>query len=52
MIRGKPAVPDQYNADPTKAPRQSVSGTNVATPSAAQSHAAVISGLRPTRSAK
>src|SRR5439155_511452 len=44
MMSGSPAVPDQYRADPTNAPCQSVSGTNVATPRAAQSHAAVITG--------
>ena len=52
MMSGSPAVPDQYRADPTNAPCQSVSGTNVATPRAAQSHAAVITGLRPMRSAR
>jgi hypothetical protein len=52
MMSGSPAVPDQYSADPTNAPCQSVSGTNVATPSAAQSHAAVMTGLRPIRSAR
>src|SRR2546430_1332106 len=52
MLSGRPAVPDQYNAEPTNAPCQSVSGTNVATPSAGQSHAAVMRALRPVRAAR
>ncbi|OLB94961.1 MAG: hypothetical protein AUI15_16270 [Actinobacteria bacterium 13_2_20CM_2_66_6] len=52
MMSGRPAVPDQYSAEPTNAPCQSVRGTNVATPRAAQSHAAVMTGLRPMRSAR
>ena len=52
MMSGRPAVPDQYSAEPMNAPCQSLSGTNVATPRAAQSQAAVMTGLRPMRSAR